>query len=88
MDVVGPEEDVQDMLRNKEGGIVEVHRWVTEVPYRACVAWRKVENKSGWRSCMICLTGRRKQSAEPNSARRRSTRCRHESMSCKRAQTY
>ena len=31
----GLREDVQNLLRYKEDGAVEVHRWITEVPYDA-----------------------------------------------------
>ena len=33
LDLEGLEEHVQKLLRFKEDGTVEVHKWMTEVPY-------------------------------------------------------
>ena len=35
LDTEGLEENVQELLRYKEDGTVEVHKWVTEIPYDA-----------------------------------------------------
>ena len=35
LDTGGLEPDVQTLFRNKEGGTVEVHTWITEIPYDA-----------------------------------------------------
>ena len=51
------EEDVQNFLRCQDG-TVEVHRWITEIPYDAFKRLAEASKKAGWRK-KTCRNGRK-----------------------------